>query len=278
MDWRALDAETLEVEYNPRRQVADAEALLATVAERSAAARGRLGEPHEFAYGPEPLARVDVYPAAGHARPLHVFFHGGYWRGQDKRDYAYLAEALLARGVSVALANYPLCPQSNLPAIHEAACRCLQLLADSAHGLGADPARLTLGGHSAGGQIVARLLAEGPVAPAGAVAASGVFDLLPVVHTSINEALRLDEAGAEAVSPLRRPPPRWRGPLLLAVGGAESAAFQAQTADYAAHCRGAGPAIDAVTVPGRHHFDILDALYGEQGELFSRLAALVETT
>lgn len=275
MDWRALPQATLEHECNPRLQVADAEGLLTALAARSAAARERLGPPLEIAYGDHPLERVDVFPARGPRAPLHLFFHGGYWRGQDKRDYAFIAEALGARGVTVALANYPLCPEVDLHAIHTAARRCVQRLLAEAPGLGADSARLSLSGHSAGGQIVARLLADGAGAPGAAVAVSGVFDVEPVVHTSINQSLQLDEPTARAVSPLHAPAPRWPGPLLLAVGGAESLAFREQTRAYAAHCRDTGTAVESIEPPGRHHFDILDALYRADGEAFATLCRLL---
>jgi arylformamidase len=64
-------------------------------------------------------------------------------------------------------------------------------------------------GHSAGGQLTAALVASrwhvAATVPADLVRAgisiSGVFDLRPLVHTSINDGLRLDEESARAVSP-----------------------------------------------------------------------------
>ena len=49
-------------------------------------------------YGDTALQKVDVFPAepAGRTRaPIHVFFHGGYWRAQDKANFAFVAAHLV---------------------------------------------------------------------------------------------------------------------------------------------------------------------------------------
>ena len=71
---------------------------------------------------------------------------------------------------------------------------------------------LVVSGHSAGGQLAACLLATdwrgarcvaaATTSVIAAYAISGLFDLVPLVETSINKALRLDDAAARAASPL----------------------------------------------------------------------------
>src|SRR5262249_60661669 len=102
-------------------------------------------------------------------------------------------------------------------------------------------------GRAAGGPLPPALLA--PVGGQGAgvpadlvrcgVAISGLFDLPPLVGTSLNEALGLDAARARAASPMFWPPPTGRT-LVAAVGGAESAEFLRQSRDIVATWNSAG--------------------------------------
>ncbi|MBE7608200.1 hypothetical protein, partial [Salmonella enterica] len=61
-----------------------------------------------------------------------------------------------------------------------------------------------------------------------ACAISGLFDLPPLVETSINKALGMDQASAKAASPLFWEPPT-RGSLDAVVGGHESAEYFRQS-------------------------------------------------
>ena len=67
-----------------------------------------------------------------------------------------------------------------------------------------------------------------------AYAISGLFDLGPLVETSINKALRLDHATARAASPLFWKPPA-HGSLDAVVGGNESAEYFRQSRTIVEH-------------------------------------------
>ena len=97
MTWRHLGADELEFQFNPRRSVPAFEAHQAANAQLSAEVRARLERHLDLAYGETPLQKVDLFPAAPRGReaaPIHVFFHGGYWRAQDKANFAFVAEHL----------------------------------------------------------------------------------------------------------------------------------------------------------------------------------------
>src|SRR5690606_7197319 len=84
-------------------------------------------------------------------------------------------------------------------------------------------APVIVSGHSAGGHLAACMLAMEAHVPA-AYAISGLFDLGPLIPTSLNAALGLDEPEAEALSPLFWPAPEGKT-LDAVVGGAESGEF-----------------------------------------------------
>ncbi|MDZ7810821.1 MAG: alpha/beta hydrolase [Arhodomonas sp.] len=238
----------------------------------SDATRAELPDHQEdVAYGGGALQTLDCFPAGNADAPLHVFFHGGYWRSQDKRDYAFVARALVPRGVSVVVANYDLCPAVTIAEINEECAAAIRFLEDNRERLGLGRGALTVSGHSAGGQIVARLLTRdwsGTHPIHAALTISGVFDLTPLPRTSINDALGLDEATARSLSPLHGPPPPPGIPLRLAVGGAETAAFHRQSEAYRRH---AGVDTPVAAPPGRNHFDVLEALFLADGEAFDTL-------
>jgi arylformamidase len=55
-------------------------------------------------------------------------------------------------------------------------------------------------------------------------------------------------------------PPKCKGPVVVVVGGAESAEFNRQAADFAAAWRKHGTSTEVITVPGMNHFTVLDEL------------------
>jgi arylformamidase len=127
---------------------------------------------------------------------------------------------------------------------------------------------LLASGHSAGGHLAAWLLARLPAeVVAAALPVSGVFWLEPLIGTSINAALGLDAAMAQALSPaLLAPPGR---PLHAAVGGAESGEFLRQSRDFAALWGGGFEVLE-----GLDHFTVLGPLSDPAHPLTIRAAKL----
>ena len=120
----------------------------------------------------------------------------------DESWFSFVAPPLLARGVSVAIPTYDLAPQVGLDRIIEQMRTATEFLADRA---GVRPIAT---GHSAGGHLSACLLSEGRARTA--VAISGVFELQPLLSTSLNAALRLDAFEARRLSPADWPAHRGR--------------------------------------------------------------------
>jgi arylformamidase len=189
-----------------------------------------------------------------------MFIHGGYWQGLDKSFASHLAAGLLAQGVAVAVPSYDLCPAVTLADI-------VGQIGAAARFLIARHGRLDVAtGHSAGGHLAAMLLAEGLV-PA-AVPISGLFDLRPLVRTTINGALGLDAAAAWALSPLRLPRPGGR--LHAVVGGDEGP-------EYAAQSRGIAQAWGGrcEILPGHDHFTIPGELVRPDSAIVAAISAVL---
>jgi acetyl esterase/lipase len=113
----------------------------------------------DLAYGPYPRNVLDLWKAPAQpgrpgASPLVVFFHGGGFLGGDKGTVpAWLIDLCLARGISVASANYRLSTQAPFPAPMLDGARAIQFLRLRAKELGIDPRRIAACGNSAGAGI-----------------------------------------------------------------------------------------------------------------------------
>jgi len=108
---------------------------------------------------------------------------------------------------------------------------------------------------------------------AAAYTISGLFDLPPLVETSINGALKLDKASAKAASPLFWKPPAY-GSLDAVVGGNESAEYFRQSRAIVDAWGAAGVATGFATVPGANHFTAIAPLADPASPMTLRLKQL----
>jgi arylformamidase len=108
---------------------------------------------------------------------------------------------------------------------------------------------------------------------AAAYAISGLFDLVPLVETSINKALSLDQDTAKAASPLFWKPPA-HGSLDVVVGEAESAEYFRQSRTIVEAWGSAGVATAFGTIAGANHFTAIAPLADPDSEMFNRLKQL----
>jgi len=268
-----------EVEYNNRARVPENPELMAGWA-RDAAAYREQRAPRRIAYGPGPRHVIDLFAAEGQNKaqsnaPLVVFIHGGYWQALDGSWFSHMARGLNAHGIGVAVPTYDLCPQVSVADIIMQMREAMRELAELS-------GRLIVSGHSAGGHLAACMLATDWKAydaslPSdlvrAAYAISGLFDLLPLVPTSINKALDLDEASARAASPLFWQPPA-QGSLDAVVGEAESAEYHRQSRSIVEAWGEGGIATQFGTVPAANHFTAIAPLADPASPMTLRLKEL----
>ena len=271
----------LDREYNARARNPsyDVESIYAA---RSGAAQARLERIPDLVYDAGSGSKLDLYPA-GRGSPLFVWIHGGYWRALSKDANAFVAPGLVEAGISVACIGYTLAPAAGLDEIVRQVRTAVAWLARHAPGYGIEAGRLHVGGHSAGGQLVGMLLADGwhsafdvrPDLIGAALPVSGLFDLAPLRATFVDAYLPLDAAAASRNSPLEQLPAASAARLVAAVGGDESDAFRRQTADYVRAWTGRGFAGHEVAMPGLHHFDVILELERPGTPLFDALLAAI---
>ncbi len=280
--WRDLDQEELERQYDARASVPDFEAEIARYRDLSAECHGDCEVVRDLAYGPSRDERIDYFPA-GSGRPVLVFLHGGYWRLLGRAESAFMAKALAGRGIGTAVVEYSLAPKASLDAIVAQCRRAVAWIHRNIARHGGDPARLFVGGSSAGAQLAAMALATEwgafPGVPRdvlkGGVLASGLYDLEPVRHCRPNEWLRLDAAAARRNSPLGMALPG-EARLLVAWGGQETDEFRRQSRDYSRHLQEAGMEVTCLEIEDRNHFNVVTDLADPGRRLHRAAASLID--
>jgi arylformamidase len=262
-----------EVEYNNRARVPENPALMAGWARDAAAYRERHTS-RPIAYGPGARNTIDVFPGDNQG-PIVVFVHGGYWQALDGSCFSHCARGLNAHGIDVAIPSYDLCPQVSVKDI-------IAQMRAAARELARFGRPLVLSGHSAGGHLAACLLATAWPAydtslpndlVVAAYAISGLFDLVPLVDTSINKALQLDATAARAASPLFWTPPAGKA-LDAVVGGNESAEYFRQSRSMVEHWGSAGVTTRFGVVSDANHFTAIAPLADPTSPMVQRLKEL----
>ena len=261
-----------EAEYNNRARVPEHPGVIAGWVRDAADSREK-HPPRVLRYGPGERHRIDLFSGNG-GGPIVVFIHGGYWQALDGSSFSHCARGLNAHGISVAVPTYDLCPAVTVADIITQMRMASRELAKLGHAL-------VVSGHSAGGHLAACLLASDWKAfdaslpkdlVSAAYAISGLFDLPPLVGTSINGALRMDLASAKTASPLFWNPPA-HGSLDAVVGGNESAEYFRQSRTIV-EAWGRGIATRFGTVADANHFTAIAPLADPNSSMVLRLKEL----
>ena len=250
--------------YNTRRGVDNEDEVFTRWQSDSAAARDTLKCHLGVAYGSANRETIDIFPADEKSSRWLVFIHGGYWRVTDTSWSSFIAVPFVKAGINVAMVEYDLTPNVTIGTIVEQCRRGIAWLYSNAAEYGNPCEELIISGHSAGGHLTAMMFATDwarynmpASAIIGGVAISGLFDLDPISQTNINNDVRLTPEDIQAYSPTRLTP-QVSAPLVLTVGGRESAEFHRQGEVLRGAPEWASITTEQVDVIDHHHFNILN--------------------
>ncbi|WP_298461092.1 alpha/beta hydrolase [uncultured Cellulomonas sp.] len=239
-------------------------------------------------YGPHPDQRADLRvppgPPPPDGYPVAVLVHGGYWRSRWESDLMEpMAADLVDRGWATWNVEYRRPDGHGWDATTADVAAALDALAGVARARAdVDLARVVTIGHSAGGQLVARLAADvaadpaAPVRPALTVSLAGVLDLVAgdrhglgdgAVAAALGGRADAVPAAYAASSPAARLPVGL--PVAVVCGLADDPHLLAMARGFVRAATAAGDDVLAVEDDG-DHFAVIDprsAIWGRVAEL-----------
>ncbi|MEH2527021.1 arylformamidase [Bradyrhizobium sp. AZCC 2176] len=269
-NWAALSQAERDAAYDNNAAVRNSAALIAERNRLSETLRASRKSFLDMPYGDREKTKIDLYPAAEKTAPCLVFLHGGYWQRNSREVFAMLVEGVAAHGWSVAIPGYSLAPDASLTEIVTEISRSLDWLAQNGESYGIS-GPVVLSGWSAGAHLVAMAL-DHPRVAAG-LAISGVYDLVPIRDTGLNNALKLTDQEITRLSPLRLPAVHKR--LDIAYGMAELPALVFDSIKLHEARIAAGAPGKLFPIEGADHFSILSELRRPDGALVDIARKLV---
>jgi arylformamidase len=261
-----MQLEELEREYSPSSCIGgNYQPFIAAYKNDSLAARAYAekngGAWTKHAYGDKPSQCLDFcLPSSintiSNKPSLLIFIHGGYWQELSAKDSLFPAKGCIDNGIAFAAIDYTLAPVASMTEIVEECCTALSWLVSHAESLGFDAKRIVLAGSSAGAHLAACVALKHAEQLHAVVLVSGVYDLRPLVGTSINDAVGLTDKTAYEHSPLiflKTGFPR----ALVCWGEIETQAFKLQSETFANALRNIGTSCTTFEVSARNHFDVI---------------------
>ena len=278
--FRNYDQKSLDWWYNARGLCGETEKLKAAQENGSNMCRQKYRSELNIKLGDMPREAIDIYyPTGNKPHPIHIFFHGGYWKSNDKETSSYVTDALVPYGAITVIGEYTLIPEVRMDELIRQCRQVITWVWKNAKRIGGDQNKITISGHSAGGHITACMLATDwkrydtnlPQTPIkSAVATSGLYDLLPVKLCSQNNDLHLTDEEVLNFSPINQNP-FCKVPLLLPVGGDEGPEFIRQTKDFADSWAKKGMQTEVWIQPNHDHFTIMNQHMDGNCEFSKRL-------
>jgi arylformamidase len=274
--WLDLDQQELDDAYDQSKYAANLAQIVKRYATNSELTRARLGAPKRLAYGSTPIEGLDLYPARKPNAPVHVFIHGGAWRGGLAKDSAYQAETFVNAGAHYIAVDFNNVLERNgdLMPMADQVRRAVAWIYRNAASFSGDPNRVFLSGHSSGGHLAGVVLTTDwqkdfglpQDVLKGGLCCSGMFDLKPVRLSARSSYVKFTDAAEQALSSQRHLA-HLNCPLIVAYGTLETPEFQRQSRDFAAAVKAAGKPVELLVGEGYNHFEMPETLANPYGLL-----------
>jgi len=231
-------------------------------------------------YGPGNSMRVDIFEASLSDAPILVFFSGGYWAHGSGEISAFTVQPFHQENISVAVVHYDRAPKVTLTKIVEEAILATKLILELAK---KNSRKVFLSGHSAGAHLCAMVFASSWFGDlpkvdknlfGGVFYFAGIYDLRPLLTTTYNDPLGLDENSVIEVSPMLLVEKmssnfkceeilmkRCKFKVKVICGEHDSPALNAQGKEFhkELETHGFGQAC-LVCIDGKDHFDLVEKL------------------
>ncbi len=231
----------------------------------------------DIAYGYLARERLDIYPSSKPKSKTLVFIHGGYWRSMDKKSFHFVAKAFHDYDITTVFITYPLAPEFSISQIVLSCRKAINWVHKNISEYNADPEQIYLAGHSAGGHLAAMMMTEEVGYPnlfiKGVCTMSGLFNLLPVQLSEVNETLQMDKSMALENSPVQLQP-AIHCPLLITVGADETEEYLAQSNELFEKWKELMP-VELLKLKALNHYSIIEDLLNAESILHQKIYGLM---
>ena len=274
--WLDMDQAALDAAYDQSKYAPNLAQITKRYATNSEAVRARLGPPRRFAYGSTAIEALDVYTTPRANAPVHIFIHGGAWRGGMAKDNAYAAELFVHAGAHFVVPDFINVIESggDLIPMAEQVRRAVAWVRRNARSFGGDPERIYLSGHSSGAHLAGVALVTdwrktfdlAADTVKAALLCSGMYDLKPARLSARSNYIKFTDEMEHALS-TQRHLASITTPLIVAHGTLETPEFQRQTRDFAAALKAAGKPVQLLIGEGYNHFELPETMANPYGLL-----------
>ena len=209
-------------------------------------------------------------------KPLLVFIHGGYWQELSIKESFFPSIEAVKNEIGYAAIEYSLAPNVSLNKIVDECMEAINWLFTNAADLGYDNKKIILSGSSAGAHLVAMcLLKINKFSPLGAVLVSGIYNIEPLIGTSIDEALSLTISQAYENSPINFSLENFP-PTIVTWGENETEQFKKQSKILVNKLIDESIPVRSLEIKDKNHFDIILDLADLTKELGCELKMLLD--
>ena len=232
-------------------------------------------------YGFHARECFDVCYAVGKAKAILVYLHAGYWQSRDKNQFYFIADHLAELGYHIAIMNYPLCPEVSIEKIRTSLSYGLLTVKTYLNDL-SNNLPMYICGHSAGAHLTAELvlnakeIIKDQLNIKGIIPISGIYDLEPLISTSLNIKIQLNQIQARNNSPILRVS-KDLVPAEFFVGNHETQAFIQQSQEMKDQWELKGNAANFTILKNSDHFSLLFHFL-EDGEIVESIERLYNST
>jgi acetyl esterase len=226
-----------------------------------------------------------IVPIGNGPFPVFVYFHGGAWVAGNPASHRKLTHRFAEGGALVVSVDYRLAPEYPFPAAFDDCVFAVEWAIEHAHEFGGDPARIAVGGDSAGGNLAAavaidRARRKAKPGLSAAVLIYGVFDFAEVGGPLFARVLHDAYLGPNGASLLRDPRvspvhgARYLPPSLIIVGGQDPLIDDAIALTQ--RLDAAGVRHEYVVAPGMPHGFVQMEFFGDARRSIERVQAFLE--
>lgn len=272
--WMNMDQKELDDAYDQIKYAPNLPQIVKRYATNSAETRKRLGDPKRLSYGSTPVEGADLFATKKPNAPIHVFLHGGAWRGGTAQSYSFPADMFVNAGAHYVALDFTNVVETkgDLTPMAKQCRDAIAWLYKNAKGFGGDPDRIYISGHSSGGHLGGVVMVTDwekdyglpKDVVKGGVLVSGMYDLKPVRLSARSSYVKFTDDMEHALSSQRHLD-ELAAPAVIVHGTLETPEFQRQSRDFADAVKKAGKPVELLVGAGYNHFEIIETLANPYG-------------